>query len=127
MHSVYRAAPLTDVVRIVDYCRNHTVKNGGLFEVYPDPEKNLFMIIVNSCSESDSKHQLRPLGAFYCNYAGPGLITIEEEDPYFDGSEYRKRRVSAIKQVIDILLKKGFPGTHISFNDMPALKSLEKN
>ena len=125
MHSVYRAASLTDVVRIVDYCRNHTVKNGGLFEVYPDPEKNLFMIIVNSCSESDSKHQFRPLGAFYCNYAGPGLITIEEEDPYFEGAKSRKQHVSAIKQVIDILLKKGFPGTHISFNDMPALKSLQ--
>ena len=125
MHSVYRATSLKDVIRIVDYCRNHTVKNGGLFEVYPDPEKNLFMIIVNSCSESDTKNRLRPLGAFYCNYAGPGLITIEEEDPYFDGSEYRKRHVSAIKQVIDILLKKGFPGTHISFNDMPTLKPLE--
>ena len=125
MHSVYRVASLKEVTRIVTYCRNNTVKNGGLFEVYPDPEKNLFMIIVNSCSESDSKHQLRPLGAFYCNYAGPGLITIEEEDPYFDGSESRKRHVSAIKQVIDILFKSGFPGTHLSFNDMPALKSLQ--
>ena len=124
MHSVYRATSLQDVTRIVDYCRGHNIKNGGLFEVYPDPQKNLFMIIVNSCSESDSKHQLRPLGAFYCNYAGPGLITIEEEDPYFDGAESRKRHVTAIKQVIDILLKKGFPGMQISFNDMLALKSL---
>ena len=123
MHSVYRTASLEDIIRIVDYCRNHTVKNGGLFEVYPDPDENLFIIIVNSCSESDPKHQLRPLGAFYCNYAGLGVITIEEEDPHFDGAESRKRNVTAIKQIIDILLKKGFPGTHISFNDMPALKS----
>jgi len=124
MHSIYRTASLEDVIRIVSYCRNHNVKNGGLFEVYPDPDENLFMVIVNSCSESDSKQQLRPLGAFYCNYAGPGIITIEEEDPHFDGAESRKRHVTAIKQVIDILLKKGFPGTYISFNDMPALKSL---
>ena len=122
MHSVYRTASLEDVIRIVDYCCNHNVKNGGLFEVYPDPGENFFMIIVNSCSESDSKYQLRPLGAFFCNYAGPGVITIEEEDPHFDGAESRKRHVAAIKQVIDILLKKGFPGIHISFNDMPALK-----
>ena len=123
MHSVYRTAPLEDVLRIVDYCRNYTVKDGGLFEVYPDHGENLFMIIVNSCSESDSVHQLRPLGAFYCNYVGPGVITIEEEDPHFDGTESRKRHVTASKQVIDILLKDGFPGTQISFNDLPALKS----
>jgi len=123
MHSVYRTASLEDVLRIVDYCGNHSVKNGGLFEVYPDPDENLFMIIVNSCSESDLKYQLRPLGAFYCNYAGPGVITIEEENPHFDGAESRKRHVAAIKQVIDILLKNGFPGTHIIFNDLPALKS----
>ena len=126
MHSVYRTVLLEDVIRIVNYCRNHTVKNGGLFEVYPDPDNNLFMIIVNSCSESDSKQQLRPLGAFYCNYAGLGVITIEEEDVHFDGAESRKRHVTAIKQVIDILLKKGFPGTHISFNDLPALKPPEE-
>ena len=123
MHSVYRTAPLDDVFRIVDYCRNYTVKNGGLFEVYPDPGGNLFMIIVNSCSESDSMDRFRPLGAFYCNYVGPGVITIEEEDPNFDGAESHKRHVVAIKQVIDILLKEGFPGTKIGFNDLPALKS----
>ena len=125
MHSIYRTASLKDVIRIINYCRNHTVKNGGLFEVYPDPDENLFMIVVNSCSESDSKRPFRPLGAFYCNYAGPGVISIEEEDPHFDGVKSRKRHVTAIKQVIDILLKKGFPGVHISFNDMPSLKSWE--
>ena len=123
MHNVYLTASLEDVIRIIDYCRNHTVKNGGLFEVYPDPDENLFMIIVNSCSELDSKHRLHPLCAFYCKYAGPCVITIEEEDPHFDGAESRKRHVTAIKQVIDILLEQGFPDMHISFNDMPALKS----
>jgi len=122
MHSVYHTAPLEDIIRIVDYCRNCSVKKGGLFEVYPDPRENLFMIIVNSCSESDPMDQLRPLGAFYCNYVGPGVITIEEEDPHFDGVESRKRHVVAIKQVIDILLREGFPGTQICFKDLPALK-----
>jgi hypothetical protein len=122
MHSVYRTASLEDVFRIVDFCNSHTVKKGGLFEVYPDPGGNLFMIIVNSCSELDLKRRLNPLGAFYCNYAGPGVITIEEEDPHFDGVESRKRYVTAIKQVIDILLAEGFPGTKISFNELPALK-----
>jgi len=98
------------------------VKNGGLFEVYPDPEGSLFMIIVNACSELDSKHRPHPLGAFYCNYAGPGVITIEEEDPHFDGVESRRRHVTAIKQVIDVLLTEGFTGVQISFNELPALK-----
>lgn len=123
MHVVYRTTSFEDTIRIVDYCRNHNVKNGGLFEVYSDSDESLFMIIVNSCSELDSMRQLRPLGAFYCNYAGEGVITIEEEDPHFDGVDSRKRHVNAIKQVIDILLREGFPGTHISFNDLPALKA----
>jgi len=123
MHSVYRTAPLEDIIRIVDYCRSCSVKKGGIFEIYPDPRENLFMIIANSCSESDPMGRLRPLGAFYCNYVGPGVITIEEEDPHFDGAESRKRHVVAIKQVIDILLKDGFPGTQIYFKDLPALKS----
>ena len=125
MHSVYRTASFEDIVRIIDYCRNHSIKKGGLFEVYPDSGENLFMIIVNSCSESELKKKFRPLGAFYCNYAGPGIITIEDEDPHFDGRESCKRHATAIKQVIDILLDKGFPGTHISFNDMLALKFVE--
>ena len=94
----------------------------GLFEVYPDSGGSLFMVIVNSCSEFDSKRRPHPLGAFYCNYAGSGVITIEEEDPHFDGVESRRRHVTAIKQVIDVLLAEGFPGVQISFNELPALK-----
>ena len=122
MHSIYRTASVEDVFRIVDFCSSNNVKNGGLFEVYPDSAENLFMIIVNSCSELDSKYRSHPLGAFYCNYAGPGVITIEEEDPHFDGVNARRRHVTAIKQVIDILLAKGFPGTKISFKEFPAFK-----
>jgi hypothetical protein len=53
------------------------------------------------------------------------VISIEDEDPHFDGAGSRKRHVKAIKQVIDILLQEGFPGTQIQFNDLPALKGFE--
>lgn len=121
MHAVYKAVPLEDVQRVIDYCRDHTIKNGGFFEVYPGPKENMAMMIVNACSGEEYLKPLRPIGAFYCNFAGPGLISIEEEDPHFDGAQSRSRHVQAIKQVIDILLKEGYPGNKISFHDLPAL------
>jgi len=122
MHAVYKAVSHEDILRVAGYCREHSVKNGGLFEVYPGPEGDLTLVIVNSASEDEALNRLRPLGAFYLNYAAPGVISIEEEDPHFDGADSRKRHVQAIKQVIDILLKEGYPGTRIAFNDLPALK-----
>ena len=122
MHSIYKAVPVEDVERILNYCHQHSVNNGGLFEVYPSPDSSMEMVIVNSCSEDAQENERRPLGAFYCNYSGPGVISIEDEDPHFDGAGSRKRHVKAIKQVIDILLQEGFPGTQIKFNDLPALK-----
>lgn len=122
MHAVYKAVSIEDVQRIVEYCRHHTIQNGGLFEVYPGEDPTMVMVIVNSCCDGDQINSLRPLGAFYCNFTAPGVISIEEEDPHYDGTESRKRHVKAIKQVIDILLKKGYPGTQISFNDLSALK-----
>ena len=122
MHVIYKTVAPGDVDRIIAYCSHHNVKNGGLFEVYPGADGGLVMVIVNSCSESGPQGKLRPLGAFYLNYSGPGVISIEEEDPHFDGAESRKRHVTAIKQVIDILLKAGFPGNTIAFQDLPALK-----
>lgn len=121
MHAVYKAVPLEDVQRIIDYCREHTTNNGGLFEVYPGPEGNMTMMIVNAHSGEDSLSALRPIGAFYCNFVAPGVISIEDDDPHFDGAESRKRHVQAIKQVIDILLKEGYPGHKISLNGLPAL------
>ena len=121
MHAVYKAVPYEDVMRILDYCREHTVQNGGLFEVYPGGG-DLTMVVVNSSplDEQDADH--RPLGAFYLNYVSPGVISIEEEDPHFDGTESRKRHVKAIKQVIDILLQRGYPGTRIRFNELLRMK-----
>ncbi|GJL78934.1 MAG: hypothetical protein NPINA01_19230 [Nitrospinaceae bacterium] len=122
MHAVYKAVSIEDVERVIDYCREHTINSGGLFEVYPSPDCNMTMMVVNSGSADDSENSLRPLGAFYCNFVAPGVISIEEEDPHFDGVDSRKRHVKAIKQVIDILLDRGYPGAKISFNDLPALK-----
>ncbi len=122
MHAVYKAVPLKDVQRIMDHCREHTTNNGGLFEVYPGPEDGMAMVIVNACSDEGPLNTLRPVGAFYCNFVGPGVLSIEEEDPHFDGVESRKRHVQAIKQVIDILLREGFPGNKISFKELSALK-----
>ena len=121
MHAVYKAVSLEDVQRVINFCREHAKHNSDLFEVYPGPENNMAMMIVNACSGEESMDALRPIGAFYCNFAGPGVISIEEEDPHFDGAHSRSRHVQAIKQVIDILLKEGYPGNKISFNELPAL------
>ncbi len=78
------------------------------------PGEDMHMVVVNSSLPDDEK--FRPLGGFYCNYMGSGVISIEDEDPNFDGVESRKRHVKAIKQVIDIIVEKGFPGTKLTFN-----------
>jgi len=122
MHAVYKAVSLEDVLRVIEICRGHTINNGGLFEVYPGPEKNMAMMIVNARSREKTVNPLRPLGAFYCNFVAPGVISIEEEDPQFDGDASRKQHVQAIKQMIDLLLEKGRPGSRISFDDFPAWK-----
>ena len=100
--------------RVIDYCLNNSARAGGLFEVYSMPGEDMHMVVVNSASPEDEK--FRPLGGFYCNYLGPGVISIEEDDPNFDGAESRKRHVKAVKQVIDIIVEKGFPGTKLTFN-----------
>ncbi len=123
MHTIYRELPYQEIKRILDYCRANTVQNGGLFEVYTTPGEDLHLIVVNSCPEGGDPKMFRPLGGFYCNYMGPGVISIEDEDLHFDGVASRKRHVAAVKQVIDILIEQGFPDTKISFNDLPALKN----
>lgn len=121
MHAVYKAVALEDARRVIDCCRDHSVQNGGLFEVYPGPNPSMAMMIVNSCSGESPMNSFRPLGTFYCNFIAPGVISIEE-DPHFDGADSRKRHTEAVKQVIDAVLEKGRPGVRISFNDLPALK-----
>jgi len=121
MHNVYREVSVQDAQRILDYCRHHTIQAGGLFEVFSTPGQDIHMIIVNSCPEDEPIDQFRPLGAFYINYLKPGTLSIEEDDPHFDGAPARKYHVAAIRQVIDLLLQYGYPGYQLSYNDLPAI------
>ena len=121
MHKVYKEVSVQDAHRILDYCHRHTVKEGGLFEVFSTPGQDIHMIIVNSCPEDEPLEKFRPLGAFYLNYVNPGTISIEEDDPHFDGAHERKYHVAAIRQVIDLLFKFAHSGYKLSFNDLPAI------
>ena len=107
MLAIYKTASPQDMQRIITHCRKHSVKNGGPFEVYPGPEDDTHMVIVNPCPDGGSPDTSQPLGAFYCNYNGPGVISIEEieeEDPHSADAKTRQQRLEALKQVIDQLL-----------------------
>lgn len=104
MHTVYKALPKEDVDRIITYCKSYTIQKGGLFEVYPSPEGLMTMVVVNSRPEDEPLEKFRPLGAFYCNYLGPGIISLEEEDLHHDGMPSAQSHIEAIKQVIDTLI-----------------------
>ncbi len=105
MHTVYKALAPEDVERIIAYCQNHTIQKGGVFEVYPDGK--VTMVVVNS--EDEPLENFLPLGAFYCNYLGPGIISLEEEDPDHDGMPSAQNHLKAIKQTIDILIEPDHP------------------
>ncbi len=102
MHTVYKALAPEDVESIITYCQDHTIKNGGLFEVYPDGL--VTTIVVNSTDEP--MEQFHPLGAFYCNFLGPGIISLEEQNPILDSMSSVQSHTKAIKQTIDSLTKK---------------------
>ena len=123
MHIVYKEVSVQDAQRILDYCRRHTIQEGGLFEVYSTPGEDIHMVIVNSCPEDEPLAKFRPLGAFYLNYLKPGTISMEENDPHFDGAPARKYHVAAIRQAIDLLLEYAYPGYELSYNDLPAIPS----
>jgi hypothetical protein len=103
LHTVYKALSPEDVDLIIAYCQDHTIKKGGLFEVYPDPDGSVTTVVVNSLQENEPLEKFRPLGAFFCNYLGPGIISLEEEDPHYDGMPSAKDHIKAIKQTIDTL------------------------
>ncbi len=121
MHTLFKEINIQDAQRILNYCQTNSIQKGGLFEVYSTPGEDIHMIIVNSCPEDEPLEKFRPLGAFYLNYLKPGSISIEENDPHFDGMASRKYHVAAIKQVIHLLLEFGHPGYKISYNDLPPI------
>jgi hypothetical protein len=102
LHTIYKALAPEDVERIIAYCQDHTVQNGGLFEVYPDGL--VTTVVVNSTDEPT--RQFRPLGVFYCNYLGPGIISIEDQSPHHDNISSVQNHIKAIKQTIDNLTMK---------------------
>ena len=104
MHTLYKALAPEDVDRIIAYCQDHTIQNGGLFEVYPDPDGLVTTVVVNSRQENEPLENFRPVGAFFCNYLGLGIISLEEEDPHYDGMESAKNHIKDIKQNIDTLI-----------------------
>jgi len=112
---VYKALSIEEVDRIISYCKDHTIHQGGLFEVYPGSDDTTKMIVVNSRPEDEPLENFRPLGAFYCNYLGSGIISLDEEDPDHDGMASTQLHIQAIKKIIDILIEQGYPGKKISY------------
>ena len=110
MHTVYKALAPEDVELIITYCQDHTIQNGGLFEVYPDG--SVTTVIVNSRQENEPLENFCPVGAFFCNYLGLGIISLEEEDPHYDGMPSSKNHIKAIKQTIDTLISTTRRGAH---------------
>ena len=102
MHTVYKALAPEDVERIIAYCHDHTVQKGGLFEVYPDGL--VTTVVINS--KDEPLQQFRPMGAFYCNYLGPGIISLEEQNLHHDSMSSVQNHIKAVKQIIDNLTKK---------------------
>ena len=102
MHTVYKALTPENVESIIAYCQDHTIQNGGLFEVYSDGL--VTTIVVNS--KDEPMEQFHPLGAFYCNFLGPGIISLEEQNSDHDNMSSVQNHIKAIKQTIDSLAQK---------------------
>ena len=113
MHTVYKAISPEEMQRVIDYCKQHTLKTGGPFEIYPGERDSQVMVIVNSHHEKDPMEKFKPLGSFYCNYMGEGIISLDEEEPDYDAMSSTKKHIKAIKEVIDILIEKACPGVQL--------------
>lgn len=101
--------------RVLAYCKQHTLKKKGPFEIYPGSEESQIMVIVNSCQENEPLEKFKPLGAFYCNYMGEGIISLDQEESDYDAMPSAQKHVQAIKQVIDILIEKAYPDAELRF------------
>ena len=111
MHTVYKAVSPEDMNRILAYCQQH-----ALFEIYPGEEGLQKTVIVNSSQENEPLENFKPLGSFYCNYLGEGIISLDQEESGYDAMPSAQKHVVAIKQVIDILIKKAYPGVQLQFH-----------
>jgi len=123
MQAVYRALDPQEIPRILECCRRHSARSGGPFEVYPGPGGDMHMVIVNSRDGDGSLDALCPVGVFYLNYSGPGVISIEEEDPHYDGMPSRKNHVAALKEIIDRLIRYD-PSNDLEKFEIPPMRSI---
>ena len=96
--------------RILAYCKQH-----ALFEVYPSEEGLQKTVIVNSSQANEPLENFKPIGSFCCNYLGEGIISLDQEESSYDAMLSSQKYVAAIKQVIDILIKKAHPGVQLQF------------
>ena len=115
MHTIYKAVSPDDITRILAYCKQHTIKNKGPFEIYIGEEASQIMIIVNSCLTNEPLEKFIPLGAFYCNYLGEGIISLDQKETGYDAMPSVKKHEQLIKQVIDILVDKACPQAELNF------------
>jgi hypothetical protein len=110
LHTVYKAVSPEDMNRILAYCKQH-----ALFEIYPGEEWSQKAVIVNSSQENEPHENFKPLGSFYCNYLGEGIISLDQGESGYDAMPSAQKHVEAIKKVIDILIKKAHPGVPLQF------------
>ena len=115
MHTIYKAVSPDEMNRVLTYCQQHTLKNKGPFEIYPGEEVLQVMVIVNSRQENEPLENFKPLGAFYCNYLGEGIISLDQTETDYDAVPSAKMYEQLLKQVIDILIEKAHPGAQLHF------------
>jgi hypothetical protein len=99
-----------DMSRILAYCKQH-----ALFEIYPGEKGSQKTVIVNSSQENEPFENFKPLGSFYCNYLGEGIISLDQGESNYDAMPSAQKHVVSIKQVIDILIKKAYPDVQLQF------------
>ena len=90
---------------------------GGPFEVYPGEDDSQTMVIMNSNRKNEPMQKFKPIGAFYCNYMGAGIISLDDGADY-DSMPSAKEHIKTIKQVIDILLEKAYLGARLEFPEL---------
>ena len=101
--------------RVVTFCKENTCRRGGAFEIYPGESDSEKMVVINSHHENEPMEKFKPLGSFYCNYMGEGIISLDEKETDYDSMPSAKEHIKAIKQVIDILIEKAYPGVPLKF------------
>ena len=115
LHTAYKAISREEMERVLSYCKENTRKKGGPFEIYPGEINSQIIVLVNSNHEKKSIEKLKPLGSFYCNYMGEGIISFDQAEADYDTTPSVKEHIKAIKQVIDILIEKAYPGVPLKF------------